>query len=585
MRILSFLLAFSMLLSLFAACGNVEDAETSGDETQTQTQEPVTAAPVQEPSGLPKVNIRIAQYGATIDDPVGMANDPIKKYIEDKLNITLEYDTGTDDFNERMRTELATGSAPDLFHSWGQGEIISDWINQDAILCLSDIVEANPGRYPILSRLFQDRTYKDFNKLYSGNEDKVYAIYSIAARPEPAFPGIPLYNTAILNEVFGGKTPATVEEFMEFGAAAGAAGYAGWWPRNDKLMNWNEISQTMARSQGTSLQPPAGDAWTGFMHSGTLGTNETWKLMTVSDKSREVMKQLASMYASNGLHQGVGERGDFDDAYAEFGMGKIGAVNFGFGHPGQVRDFFNSCWLAANPGGQLTDLTPGLALKSGNDYGNFYDIGMWVGAHFFIPYHCENPERVLDLVEYLASNEGQALLHKGIEGLTYEGREDPSVYFVDEWAKINGAYGYPDPDRAKYIWLTFLFSTMGYRVNFEDASVGWWDAVLSPYDNSGDWEDAERAAQAQYARDVIATYIDDVVTRLPGYYAVLIMPPEANDIKSALSEISARYLAPMLGGQMDIDTEWPNYVAEYEAAGALELERMFNEAVAVARGS
>jgi len=558
MRIACLLLALVMLLGVAAACGKKEEEN-------------------------PKITIRLAQYGNTIDDPVGMANDPIKKYLEEKFNITLEYDSGSDNFDERMATELAVGAAPDLFHTWGQGEIIADWISQDAVVCLSDLVDANPGRYPILARMFQDPTYKDFNKLYSGDENKVYAIYSIAARAEPAFPGIPLYNTAILNEVFGGKTPATVEEFYQFANAAGAAGYAGWWPRNDNLGNWQEISQTVARPQGTAIESPYGDPWVAFTHSGTLGVDETWKLMTVSEESKEVVKQLAAIYSTNGMHQGVGERGDFDDAYAEFGMGKIGAVNFGFGYPDQVRDFYNSCWVPANNDAKITDLTPGLALTSNGSYGNYYDLGMWVGAHFFIPYSCKNPERVLDLVEYLASNEGQRLLFKGIEGLTYTGADDPSVYNVDEWAKINGAYGYPDPDRALYIWFTLLFSTIAYRVDLENTSVGWWDAVLSPYDNTKDWEDADRVALSQYARDVVLTYRDSVITKLPGYYAVLILPPEANDIRNKLDDITIRYLSPMLGGQSDIDATWPQYVAEYEANGALELEKMLNDAVKVAR--
>ena len=39
------------------------------------------------------------------------------------------------------------------------------------------------------------------------------------------------------------------------------------------------------------------------------------------------------------------------------------------------------------------------------------------------------------------------------------------------------------------------------------------------------------------------------------------------------------YLTQMIGGQMDVETAWPNYVAEYEAAGAAELETMVNEDV------
>ena len=41
----------------------------------------------------------------------------------------------------------------------------------------------------------------------------------------------------------------------------------------------------------------------------------------------------------------------------------------------------------------------------------------------------------------------------------------------------------------------------------------------------------------------------------------------------------------MIGGQMDVESGWANYVAEYEAAGAAELETMINEAIAAARAA
>ena len=67
-----------------------------------------------------KVTIRFAQYGNSTDDVDGMENDPIKKAIEEAVNVELEYDTGTDGFVERMETELFTGGAAELFCSFGE---------------------------------------------------------------------------------------------------------------------------------------------------------------------------------------------------------------------------------------------------------------------------------------------------------------------------------------------------------------------------------------------------------------------------------------------------------------------------------
>ena len=60
------------------------------------------------------------------------------------------------------------------------------------------------------------------------------------------------------------------------------------------------------------------------------------------------------------------------------------------------------------------------------------------------------------------------------------------------------------------------------------------------------------------------------------------LPSEAADIRTKLQDISNQYLTQLIGGQMDVETAWPNYVAEYEAAGAAELETMVNEAIATA---
>ena len=72
-----------------------------------------------------------------------MANDPIKQSIESAVNVTLEYDTGTDGFDDRMQTELYTGGAPDLFPTWGETDKITKWVSEDLVYNLSDIVNAS----------------------------------------------------------------------------------------------------------------------------------------------------------------------------------------------------------------------------------------------------------------------------------------------------------------------------------------------------------------------------------------------------------------------------------------------------------
>lgn len=572
-KFLALFLVLVMACSLFAGCKTAEPEVTTEPEV-TEAAEP-TEAPVVTNADRDNVNIRFAQFGNSVDDAAGMAADPIKAAIEEACNVTLEYDTGTDGFDDRMQTELFTGGAAELFPTWGESDKIAKWVEEDLVVNISQIVNAEPDRYPTLYKMINSAEYKQLNELYTGDAENAYAIYSIAAFADPSFAGVPVYNQAILDAVNGGAVPATVEEFLAYAAAAGEAGYVGWWPRNNKLTNWNEIDKTLAAPQGTTILAPSGDAWQGFVPSGTLGTDdEKWTLATTSDASKTVVMQLAELYKNGGLDSGIGVKGDFDDAYADFGMGKIGAMNFGFGYPGQFRDFYKTAWAAVNAEATSADLALGTALTSDGNYGHTYTTGTWVGAHYFIPTSCTYADRVLDLVEFLASQAGQDLCHNTTN---YEYRADQGADF---WTAATAPYGYGD-GRCKYVWFSYLFSGTEYQVDFTNND--WWTAVSNPIDNSDNWATEEDRALVDYARGVVTGFRGEVVTALPAYYGLISLPSEAADIRTKLSDITNEYLTQMVGGQLDVETAWADYVAAYEAAGAAQLETMVNEAIAAAR--
>jgi hypothetical protein len=568
-KILSLILVLAFTLTTLTACKQDPAPKDTGKETPNDSS-------VESNADRKKINIRFAQFGNSVDDVGGMAKDPVKKAIEAAVNVTVEYDTGSDGFDERMQTELFTGGAADLFPTWGESDKISKWVGDGLVVNISKIVNADPQRYPVLYKIINSDEYRAYNKLYTGDADNAYALYGVAAFADPAFAGVPVYNQAILDETNSGNVPKTVDEFLTYASAAGQAGYIGWWPRNNKLTNWNEIDKTLAAPQGTTILAPTGDAWAGFSLSGTLGTDsERWTLATTSDKSKEVVKQLAALYKAGGLDSNIGVKGDFDDAYADFGAGKIGAINFGFGYPGQFKDFYTSCWLASNPSAAASDLTLGTALKQDGKTGTTYTTGTWIGSHYFIPSSCKNPDRVLDLVEFLASGDGQDLLHNTVDG-TFD-----ASHGSDYWDDINKAYGYGTDGRCKYVWFSYMFCGTEYRVDFENKS--WWEAISSPADYSNEWATGQDAELTNYAKGIIDTFVDTAVTALPAYYNLISLPSEASDIRAKLNDITNSYLTQMIGGQLDIDDNWDKYVGEYEAAGAQDLETMLNEAIVNAR--
>ena len=590
-RTLKKLLAFSLVLALvggmFAGCsGKPSSSATNSASASAETVSSAGGEGKNSNAERENVTIRFSQYANNTDDQEYMASDPILKAIEEAVNVTIEYDTGIEGYDDRLATELAVGAAPDLFPTWGAASTLRKYVDEEAVYNLSEFINGDPERYPILYKIINHPTYKMYNKMYTGNENATYAIYSFSARAYPNFNGVPAYNTDILEEVNDGVVPSTVSEFVEFTEKAADAGYSGWWPFNNKLTNWAEIDRTIANPLGTSLRTPAtwDWIWTGFMPDDptTIGTDEEhWALMTVSDESKEVVRLLADMYANNGIHNGVGTLVDEDDGYAAFNNGTLASYGYSYGYYTQFKKLYDS-WMSANPDGSLADITLGTALK--DDEGNWmqiYDVPVYLGSHYFIPTSCEYPERVLDLVEFLASNEGQKLIFCGIEGLTYTMDGDDIVFDIEEITNINKHYGYPYQDTCRYVWFTYLFCTSEMMLDLEDND--WWEAVTTPYDPTMDWATGEDKEVFQYALDTVQEFVDEIYVVIPSYYGMATLDAEWADVQTKLYEITNRYLAQMVGGQLDIDTGWEQYRAEYEAAGGPGLEEAVNEAIAIAR--
>lgn len=584
-------LAFSLVLALLAGmlvgCGGAPSSSAANSTSASVEATSSAGGKGENPNtGRENVTIRFSQYANNTDDQKYMANDPIKKAIEEAVNVTIEYDTGIEGYDDRLATELAVGAAPDLFPTWGVAPLLRKYAEEEAVYDIGKIINADPERYPILYKIINHPTYKMYNKMYTGDENATYAIYSFSARAYPNFNGVPAYNTAILKEVNDGVVPSTVSEFVAFTEKAADAGYSGWWPFNNKLTNWAEIDRTIANPLGTTLRTPAtwDWIWTGFLPDdpAKIGTDEEhWTLMTVSDKSKEVVKLLAEMYAKNGIHNGVGTLVDEDDGYAAFNNGTLASYGYSYGYYTQFKKLYDS-WMSAHPDGSLRDLTLGTALT--DDDGNWmqiYDVPVYLGSHYFIPTSCEYPERVLDLVEFLASNEGQKLIFCGIEGLTYTMDGEDIVFDIEEITNINKHYGYPYQDTCRYVWFTYLFCTSEMMLNLEDND--WWDAVTTPYDPTMDWATDDDRECFQYALDTVQEFVDDVYVVIPSYYGMATLDAEWADVQTKLYEITNRYLAQMVGGQLDIDTGWEQYRAEYEAAGGPGLEEAVNEAIAFAR--
>ena len=114
------LLASSLVLALVAGmlvgCGGAPSSSAANSTSASVEATSSAGGKGENPNaGRENVTIRFSQYANNTDDQEYMANDPIKKAIEEAVNVTIEYDTGIEGYDDRLATELAVGAAPDLF--------------------------------------------------------------------------------------------------------------------------------------------------------------------------------------------------------------------------------------------------------------------------------------------------------------------------------------------------------------------------------------------------------------------------------------------------------------------------------------
>ena len=572
-KAISLLLSGLMLAAALAGCSNGNGGST-GEPAST----PSSGGAGSEAGGAPKTNadrenvaITFSQPNTSIDNVDQFQNDPILAAIQEATNLTINWDSGFDGYTDRLEAELIAGTGADLFPSYGELEKSSKWIKDGMVVNIGEIVSADPERYPILNEMISSPTWKMYNNYYAGDADASYCIYALYANK--GWAGAPVYNKAIMDEVGVTETPETVDEFVDYCNKVAATGKAGWWPRNNKLANdagLNEMDKTICAPNGTTMMPPVGNAWSGFMPVDRNNVEGEWKLMTTSEKTKEAVKTLAGMYKTNALDNGIGIRDDFAEAIDNFVTGQIGACNYGFTNYGQYDWVVTEKWLKGNPDGSYEDIALGTPLKGSEGRSVTYNAPYWMGYNWFIPISCENPDRVLDLLEYLASDAGQNLLFHGAGDADWTG---------DQWNEVNKIYGVED-GRLKYLWFSYLFAASQEQLSLE-AGGDWYEISMSPIRV----DRYPEGAQKDYAMGVLDSYGLESFGELPPYFTIISFTDEMNEARTKMKEITLQYIPAFIAGQKDIDAEWAKYVADYEAAGAAALEEAFNKGISEAKAT
>jgi len=408
-RTLALVLVLVMMLSLMACSKGTQ--EPAATEKTTTTSDAGTVTEVSEEKE--HFTLRMVRVG-NIQDPT---KDRILLELQKRLNFTLEIiSIPWDQFPSQMQMMVASGEPIDLLMC-SPDNTFYDWADNDILWSYEDLFQM--GDYPLCeSVVYADK----YSELANPSDGKHYG--KAMATPTNAWGAV--IRTDWL-EKLNLDMPETIEDFynvvkafaeadldgtdaggidLRAGGAQGDCSTLGIFGYIQRAFNLNPGEFQFVENDDGSLS----------LWNTTEGAKEAAKFI------RKLLNEGLLNYDFASMPQ-ESDQGRYADDFAAGRLG-IGWTS----NPG----LFLEKLKAANPDATMAFLTPVTAYdnvpkNSGSGTGYWY-------VHA-IPKTCENPARVMEVLEYGLTNEGRELTLFGIEGIHWTNRvinEDGSrVYTID----------------------------------------------------------------------------------------------------------------------------------------------------------
>lgn len=356
--------------------------------------------------------IDIDHFNEVIVDPFNAEHPNIKLEVIPQVEL-----------NNRLRTALASGEAPDLLQSAG-ASFIAEFLRSGLIYNLSDAAEANGWEEKLLPWAYQSGIIND-------------GLYSIPVTYESM---VLLYNKTVFEE-HGWTPPTNLAEFEAVAEAAVAAGInplsygnVGWQPTNEHLV-------------GIYLNNYAGPE---NVYKALIG-EKSW----TDPEFVEAIELLKTHIADNGWFSGSLETYfayGWDEFWAEFSTGDAAMLMIGtWGFRG-ASEFFaetDNEW----------DWVP---LPVFSEQAGQYNYQLATGSTLSVNAETENPEAAIEVIDWLLSDVGRVLevssqyyygefmlpLYSSAEDFA-EDADPRIVRFYSDFAKVS------DEGRVGYTTWTF----------------------------------------------------------------------------------------------------------------------------------
>ena len=555
-KLIAVLMASVLSLGLLAGCGSGSDSGSDSDsdsgsggsESGESSNEPIT----------------LTYYNADTNNDVW--DNPVGRAITEATGVTLEisYPVGsTGDAAQDVALMIAEGKYPDLIYAKASA---TNLYEAGALIDMTDLIEQYG---PNIKKMYGD----EFKKLKWGNGDD--GIYQLSAYGVNASTlnesGTCQIQWAVLKEN-DYKYPTTLAEYEKM-----IKDYLAAHPTTENGLETIGISMSASDWHWMiTLGNPAGFIADAQPDNGQWIIDENYQChyKHQTEEEKEYFKWLSRMYDEGVLDPQFDTQTD-EDYIAKLSNGQVLAITDSLWH------YAYGAHVALKQAGMLDKTYAGLpvTLREDQKAPTLQYQGLQVGWGIAISSSCKDPVRAIKFLDYICSDEGAVLYRWGIEGENYDLDENGIRYRPQE--EIDKSKS--DPDYSK---KTGIGNYQGFPIWGDGAE----DENGNPYTPTTrasiieQYNEEQQAACKAWGVEMVTDIFPqpDEFPSLP-YSALWAyqIPQELSNAEALLNEIAWPGLVKCVkGGEANFDANWDAMVAEMEANGLRDTEKMMTEFLA-----
>lgn len=442
-------LAMALLLSAVAACSgnnnkNGESASPSASNAPSASASSSESAPAASEPAKEPVTLKISALVATAE-PSGVMSNPVAKYIEEKLGITMDMTPISDaDWTEKLNALIASNDLPDIFPINDAAKQLPQLVKAGQIIPLDDLV-AQYGKHlnadPLAQAMLEvhKKTVSPDGNLYTigmargtwdgGTQPLVGNYIRWDLYKQLGYPALNNFDTDLLNVL---AEMQKLEPTNKDGQKVYAIG--GWFAEGQGWGDW-QFTNTLLFTEGKPYL--TGDRTTYY----DIATNNVSEQNDLLDKNGQFWRTV--QFYNKAYQMGILDPEAFTQKYDQY-VEKLNSGRYLYNTPGWVVTDANKNFETAGTPEKGFVALPALNTDTFNLV-NMMPLGE---RTFVISKNAKHPERAMELLDFLSSYEGAMLVWNGVEGMNYTmegGKPVPSDEFVNsssgdnEYMKKTGA--------------------------------------------------------------------------------------------------------------------------------------------------